>query len=100
MAKKGQVQIRMCDDNRDPFIATFHNVFLAPDLCDRLFLIITLMNSGHTCLFRKGFCTVYFGDKEKNAVTLLHSAQRKNTFLGKIKKMSKQRNYHLGGKLI
>ena len=35
--QKGQVQIKMCDDNGDTFIATFHNVTLAPDLCDRLF---------------------------------------------------------------
>ena len=32
---------------------------------------------------------MYFGAKEKNAVTLPHSAQRKQTFLGKIKEMSK-----------
>ena len=29
--QKGQVQIKMCDDNRDPFIATLQNVLLAPD---------------------------------------------------------------------
>ena len=51
------------DDNGKPFIATLHNVILATDLCDRLFSIITLMNSEHTCLFNKGFCTVYFGAK-------------------------------------
>ena len=32
---------------------------------------------------------MYFGAKEKNAVTLPHSAQRKHAFLGKIKEMSK-----------
>ena len=58
--QKGQVRIQMCDDNGKPFIATLHNVLLAPDLCDGLFLIITLMNSGHTCLFHKWFCTLYF----------------------------------------
>ena len=63
----------MCDDNGDTFIATFHTVLLAPDICDRLFSSITLMNLGHACLFQKGFCTVYFGDKEKNAVGLTHS---------------------------
>ena len=47
------------------------------------------MNSGHTCLFHKGFCAAYFGSKEKNEVTLPHSAQRKHAFLGKIKEMSK-----------
>ena len=47
------------------------------------------MNSGHTCLFHKGFLTVYFGLKEKNAVTLPHIAQRKHEFLGEIKEMSK-----------
>ena len=58
--QKVQVRIKMCANNRDPFIATLHNVILAPDLCDRLFLIVMLMNLVHTCLFHKGFCTVYF----------------------------------------
>ena len=48
------------------------------------------MNSGHTCLFQKGFCIVYFGAKEKNAVTLPHSARRKHEFLGKIMEKSKK----------
>ena len=55
----------------------------------RFFLTITLMNSRHTCLFQKGFCTVYFGAKEKNAVTLPHSVQMKHEFLGKMKETSK-----------
>ena len=57
--KKGQVQIKMCGNNRDNFIATLHNVLLAPDLCDRLFYIIRLMNLRHPCLFQKEFlrCT-------------------------------------------
>ena len=59
--QKGKVQIKMCNNNGDPFIATLHNVLLTPDLCDRLFSIITLMNSGHTCFFPKGICMVYFG---------------------------------------
>ena len=40
--------------------------------------------------FHKGFCTVYFGAKEDNAVTLSHSAQRKHSFTGKIKDVSKK----------
>ena len=48
------------------------------------------MNSGYNFLFNKGFCTVNFGTKEKNAVTLPHSTQRKHAFLGKIKEMSKE----------
>ena len=32
---------------------------------------------------------MYFGAKEKNTVTLPHSAQRKHAFLGEIKEMSK-----------
>ena len=47
------------------------------------------MNSVHNFLFPKGFCNVYFGEKEKNAVTLPHSAQRKHAFLGEINEMSK-----------
>ena len=82
---------KICDDNRKPFITTFHNIHFAPDLCNRLFSIITLMNSGNTCLFHKGFFTVYFGAKENNTVSLPHSAQRKNEFLGKIKEMSKKK---------
>ena len=83
-----QVRIKMCDDNRDTFIATLHNVLLAPNLCNRLFSIITLINLVHTCLFYKEFFTVYLGAKEKILVTLPHSAQRKHAFLGEIKEMS------------
>ena len=61
--QKGQVQIKMCYNNGKPFITTLHNVLLAPDLCNRLFVIITFMNSGHYCPFQKGFFTVYFGAK-------------------------------------
>ena len=74
----------MCDDNQKPFIVTLHNVLLAPDLSNRLFLIIMLINLGYTCLFHKGFFTVYFGAKENNAVTFPRRAQRKHAFLGKI----------------
>ena len=48
--QKGQVRIKMCDVNGDPFITTLHNILLTPVLCDRLFSIIMLMNLGHTCL--------------------------------------------------
>ena len=59
MAKqKGQVQIKMCDNNGDNFIATLHNVCLTPDLCHGIFSIFTLMNFGNICLFHGGFCTV------------------------------------------
>ena len=53
--QKGQVQIQMCDDNGKTFIPTLYNVLLAPDLCNRIFPIIIIMNAGHTCLFHKGF---------------------------------------------
>ena len=80
----------MCDDNGKKLIATLYNVLLAPDLCNRLFPIIMLMNAGHTCLFHKGFCTVYFGAEKYNAVTLPLSSQRKHAFTGKIKYFSKK----------
>ena len=57
------------------------------------------MNSGHNCLLQKGFCTVYFRAKDKNAVILAHSAQRKNAFLGKIKEMSKTKKLPSGKKI-
>ena len=79
----------MCDNNRDPFIATLQNVLLVPDLCDRLFSMITIINLGHTYLFHKGFCTMHFVAKEKISFILPHSAQRKHTFLGEIEEMSK-----------
>ena len=79
--QKGRIQIQMCDNNGKTFIATLYNVLLAPDLCNRLFSIITLMNAGHTCIFSKGFCMVYFGEEKKNALTLPHNAQRKHTLL-------------------
>ena len=88
--QKGSVRIKMFDDNGENFIATLYNVLLAPDLCDRLFSIITLMNAGHTCLSHKGFCTVYFGAKEDNAVTLAHSAARKHAFMVKSMESSKK----------
>ena len=80
----------MFDDNGETFIAALYNVLLAPDLCDRLFSIITLINAGHTCLFHKGFCTVYFGAKEDNALTLPHSGVRKHAFIGKSMESSKK----------
>ena len=51
------------------------------------------MNAGHTYIFHKGFCTVYFGAKDNNAVTLPNSAQRKHAFLGKTKEMSKKKKW-------
>ena len=80
----------MCDNNGKKFIATLYNVLLAPELCDILFSIITLMNAGYNCLFHKGFCTVYFGAEKDNVVTLPHSAVRKHAFTGKIKDMSRK----------
>ena len=81
----------MCDDHGYPFIATLHNVLLAPDLCDGLFSIIAVINSGHNFLFYKGFCTVYFESKEKNAVTSPHGEKRKHNVLGEIQEMSKKK---------
>ena len=95
--QKGSVRIQMFDDNGETFVATLYNVLLAPQLCDRLFSIITSMNYGHTCLFHKGFCTVYFGAKEDNAATLPHSAVRKNAFMVKsMESLKKNAKKNLG----
>ena len=58
--QKGQVQIKMCDNNRDTFIAIFHNILFAPEICNRFFSNIMLMNSRHTGLFQEGseWCTL------------------------------------------
>ena len=52
--QKGQVQIIISGNNGDPFIATLHNVILAPHICDKVFSIIMLMNLVHTYLSQKG----------------------------------------------
>ena len=87
--QKGEVQIKMWDDNGNTFIAILHNVLLAPDLCNKLSSIIRLFNSVNTCLFYKSFCTLYFINKKKNAVTVTYSAQKKHAFWVKTKEMSK-----------
>ena len=43
--QKGQIQIKMCDNNRYTFITTLHNILLAAYLCFELFSMIKLMNS-------------------------------------------------------
>ena len=83
--QKGSVCIQMCNDNGKKFISTLCNILLAPDLRDRLFSIITLMNAGYTCIFHKKFCTVFFGADKRNAVTLPHSAHRKHAFQEKLR---------------
>ena len=88
--QKVSVCIQMFDDNGKTFVATLYNVLLAPDLCDRLFSIITLMHAGNMCLFHKGFCTMYFRAKEDNAVTLPYSTVRKHAFMGKSMESSKK----------
>ena len=98
--QKGQVQIKICDDHGDPFVAMLHNVLLAPKLCNKIFSIIILMNSGHTCLLHKGFCTFCFRAKEKNEVTLPHSAQRKHAFWGIIEGISKTKKLPSRKKLL
>ena len=90
----------MCGDNGDYFIATLHNVLLAPDLCDRLFSIITLMNLGHTCLFKNGFalCTSEQKRKMKLHDHIVHKGSIH--FWGKPRKRQGQRNYHLERKFL
>ena len=48
-----------------------------------------VINSGNTCLLQKYVFTLYFVTREKNAVTLAHSAKRKREFLGIIREMLK-----------
>ena len=46
---------------------------------------------GTSLFISQRICTVYFGNKEKNWVTLPHSAQRKHEFCGEIKQISKSK---------
>ena len=75
--------------NRDTFIVILHTILFVPDICDKLYTKIELMNQVHTYIFQKGVCMVYFGDKGGNMVALPHIAQRKHAFLGETKEMSK-----------
>ena len=79
----------MCYNNVKTSIDALYNVLLAPDLCDWLFSIITLINLVHTCLFHRYFCKVFFSDNKHNTVTLLYSAQKKGDFLVRTKENSK-----------
>ena len=47
------------------------------------------MNFGHTFLFHKNICTVFFSDNEYNAMISPHIAQRKHAFLVKATEKSK-----------
>ena len=38
--QKGQVRIKIYDNNGDTFITTLNNILLAPDLCARFFQIL------------------------------------------------------------
>ena len=89
LKQTGEVKIKMHHNNGKPFITTLYKVTFAPDLCNSLFSIITLINLGYTCLFHKGFCTVFFRNIEQNVVTMPHSEQKKHYFLVKTKEKSK-----------
>ena len=93
--QKLQVQIRICNNNGNYFIVTLHNVLLSPDLCNRLFSIVKLMNLGHTCLFQKWFCMVHLGNKKENTVPITNSAQRIHSFLVKTKEIYKSKKIAL-----
>ena len=82
------VQIKIHKDNGKPFITALYNILLVPNLCDLLISIITLMRLGHTLLFHKVFCTVFFSDNENNVATLSQTTQIKQTFLVKMKEKS------------
>ena len=51
--QKVQVQIKICDNNGDISPPTLHNILLAPDICNGLLSIITLMNSGKNLFISK-----------------------------------------------
>ena len=91
---------KMCDNNKDLFIATLQKLFLSLDLCARLFYIITIMNLGQTCLLHKGFFTVYFGEKVKMQLHYHIVHKGKHAFWGKSTKCHRQRNYHPEIKLL
>ena len=78
---------------------TFSNYFLIVDAYSKIPKLYGMEKITTEEVMDK-LCTVYFRAKEKNAVTLTHSAQRKHAFWGEIKEMSKTRNYLLGRKFL
>ena len=100
MKQKGQVQIKMCDNDMNTFIATVKNILLAPDSCDKIFLIIMLMTSGNTCLFQKGVLHYILWSKGDNSVTLPYIAQRKHAFLGEVREKSKKKQIPARKKIV
>ena len=83
--KTGELQIKIRYDYGKPFVATLYNLLLTPYLCDQMCSVITPINMVHTYLFHKGLCKVLLVVKKQNTVTLLHSAQRKHSFMVKTK---------------
>ena len=79
--QKGQVQIKMCDNNGYDFIETLYNVLLEPDLCDRLFSIITLMDQDIIFYSKKVFarCTL---DKKRKMWLHYHIVHKGNIHFG------------------
>ena len=88
----------MCHNNGHHFIATLHLVILAPDLCDRLFSIITLTNSGFTCFYTKGF--VLCASEQNRKCSYINTLCTKETCFGwKIKEVSKTKKLPCGNKI-
>ena len=82
--RKVQGRIKMCDNNGDPLIATLHNVLLAPYLCDRLFLIIVIINLGNTCLLHKNVFVHFTSDQKRKMPLHYHTVHQGNIhFWGK-----------------
>ena len=90
--------MKIRDDNGKTLISTFYNLLFSPDLCDKLFYIIMLMNVEHTCLFIKGFS--FLSANQNNAVTLPHSVHRKHEVLVKTKEKSKSKTESIPKKSI
>ena len=81
----------MCNDKGYNIITTFHNILLAQDLCNRLFSIIRLLNSGHTLFILQKVLHSVLWKQGENVVSLLQSALRKHECLGEISKCQNQR---------
>ena len=63
--QKGEVRIKMCNDNENTFFTTLHNVLLALDLFKRFFYVITLMNQDIIVSFVKGLAQCTLETKRK-----------------------------------
>ena len=90
--QKGQVRIKMRDNDIYSFIATLHNVLLTPyNHATGYFLSLRSWIKETLVYYTKSFVLFTSKQKRKNSVTLSHSEQRKHAFFWENRKKIKDK---------